>query len=298
MGTLRTEAFLQCQGEMDLEISDHSLMMVICHKWNDHQVRPFDIRFDDLLSHMAYAKKNHPHRTLLRSLARLVERGYIQVIDNDKRYHKDLKLEIQIVAYSFVNALSEQMAKYKERRNGTATVESRDMKSRQNGTRHEVATTRHEVASWEVSRHEVASSRHEVASHSSTKDSKDLTPKKDPIKAAGPLVTENNHSGNGVAEEQDLFDAVPIAKPSTNGHNGNGRAPSRRRAGPPTIKDYRTGKELPAPQLIFMGVAPTQLDYATATMLNDVHAAGSPQEKEWARSMFQHLRSGGEALHA
>ena len=199
MGTQRVEAFLQCRS-WELETNDHALMTVICHKWNDGQIRELDISFSDLLDYLPYRGKKYGYRTLQRSLRRLVDLGVLIVEHNGRRYLQDRWLHIHIVWQEFWDELDAQKARKKEKSEKSVQprlLESRALSARPESTRVERASEVHEVASRKSTRVERASEVHEVASHSSTKDLKDLRPKKDPIKAAAPLWCESSPAGAG-----------------------------------------------------------------------------------------------------
>ena len=183
MGTQRQEAFITCR-QFELETTDHTLMMTICHKWNDRQVRSLDISFSELLEYMPYRGKKYAQRTLVRSLERLIDLGILFVEHNGRRYLQDRWLHIDIVWQEFWDNLDIVKNKKKEKPVQPQLLQSRALNARPESTRVQRASEGFEIHSEESTRVQRASEGFEIHSHSSTKDHKDLTPSKDQGKAA------------------------------------------------------------------------------------------------------------------
>lgn len=195
MGTQRVEAFLQCEHLTAMETSDYALIMVICHKWNDGQVRDFDIRFPVLLDLMPYRNGTRPERMLRTSIDRLVETGVLRVAHNGARYLRDRWMHIAIVDERFQSNMAAIRERARERRTGEPAqarlLQSRALSdqiptlgARPESTRAERSDSDAERASNCRTRAQRSGSRAERASHSRVKISKDHTAKKDPSKAA------------------------------------------------------------------------------------------------------------------
>jgi len=118
MGTQRVEAFLQCRHLTAMETSDYALMIVICHRWNDGQVRDFDIRFPVLLDLMPYRNGARPERMLRTSIDRLVKSGLLRVEHNGARYLRDRWMHVAIADEKFHGNLEAIKDRARERRAG------------------------------------------------------------------------------------------------------------------------------------------------------------------------------------
>ncbi|MYC96902.1 MAG: hypothetical protein F4X14_18230 [Caldilineaceae bacterium SB0661_bin_32] len=195
MGTQRVEAFLQCGHLTAMETSDYALMIVICHRWNDAQLRDLDIRFPVLLDLMPYRNGTRPERMLRTSIDRLVKTGLLRVAHNGARYLRDRWMHIAIVDEKFHGNLAAIRDRARERRTGEPAqarlLQSRALSdqiptldARPESTRAERSNSDTGRASRKSTRAERSDSDTERASHSSVKISKDHTAKKDPPKAA------------------------------------------------------------------------------------------------------------------
>lgn len=101
-----------------METSDYALMIVICHRWNDAQLRDLDIRFPVLLDLMPYRNGTRPERMLRTSIDRLVKTGLLRVAHNGARYLRDRWMHIAIVDEKFHGNLAAIRDRARERRTG------------------------------------------------------------------------------------------------------------------------------------------------------------------------------------
>jgi len=208
MGTQRVEAFLQCRHLTAMETSDYALMIVICHRWNDGQVRDFDIRFPVLLDLMPYRNGARPERMLRTSIDRLVKSGLLRVEHNGARYLRDRWMHVAIADEKFHGNLEAIKDRARERRAGEPAqarlLQSRalndqipTLNARPESTRAQRSNSDTERASRKSTRVQRSNSDTQRASHSRVKISKDHTAKKDPPKAAelpGDLPSTDNDS--------------------------------------------------------------------------------------------------------
>ena len=183
MGTKRMEAWISCRS-WQLDYTDEILMSRICHRWNDRQTRPLDIRFARLLDDMPYRGQSRPERMLRRSLMRLSDLGILHIEGNGRRYLKDRWLHISITCAEFWQHFEGKSEAAQEEPVQPQLLQSRALMDQTEPMIHGGSNSIHGGSNTEPMIHGGSNSRAERASHSRVKIFKDVTSSKDDRKAA------------------------------------------------------------------------------------------------------------------
>ena len=179
MGTRRMEAWIATAPLYQLDYTDEILMSRICHRWNDHQIRPLDIRFSRLLQDMPYRGQARPERMLRRSLMRLSELGILHVDGNGARYLQDRWLHISITCTDFRKHFDGCPDTVEEEAVQPQLLQSRALVDQTAPMIHRGSNSRAGGSNRAPMIHRGSNSRAQRASHSRAKISKETQQKKD-----------------------------------------------------------------------------------------------------------------------